>query len=79
MTEQELERFEILQTEFFKDVLTQWPRNLLDSIAPYTKAQLINGKELVEWLTNKQGDVLKEKLYIGVFMVKAGRQYAVVR
>ena len=59
-------------------MLKDWPEITMDSIKPYKKTQLINGKELVS-LVKEGHDLLSKYVYCGIFMMKAGRSYSVVR
>lgn len=58
--------------------MKEWPSTLLDSLLPYKKIQLINGVEMAKFVTSGI-NLVNEKVYCGVFFIKAGKQYTVVR
>lgn len=67
-----------MKRQFRSEFIKEWPRTLLDSILPYKKAQLINGQQMAQFVS-QGGDLFEKDVYCGVFMIKAGRQYSVVR
>ncbi len=74
----ELKKLQTVKSEYKRDVLYNWPRTIFNSIEPYKKPFLINGKNLAEYI--KSGaDLLETPVYCGMFLIKAGRQYSIVR
>jgi hypothetical protein len=74
----ELKKLEAVKLEYKREVLYNWPRTIFSALEPYKKPYLINGKQLAEYI--KSGaDLIATPVYCGVFLMKAGRLYSVVR
>lgn len=74
------EGYEIMKQEEIKwrnRFYENWCETLLNA-TPYKKPGMLGGKDIMEFI-NRRVDVEKNKVHVGFYFVKPGRQYYVIR